>query len=501
MALTEASSSANTPLSKHHNSKPALDVVDTENAGSFSWAQRRRNNRQDIDEFRKVEQLINGSSENIPSTRLHIDKICRKSKPNDVSKSGLVDRFYQTAPVRAAQPSEDCRGLVPGLESRRELNATVKAELATLRSKVNSLTADLSAAQSKIRQHDANAIAASDFSLLAKQNAKLREKNRELTYQVKQSLERANSSSDELRKEQLALEEAKIRHNKEMRKQKAELDKQAQLMLSARLPDRTSRERVEQSEQMMAALQDKAQATISKLKAEVSRQKLEIEKLKDSNAQLKAELQVVEAQRIQGWSIKSEPTEMSGKKTSSAKVQHHRDTISTLSSKEELHHTTVHPNGIVETCYPDGGKMIEFPNGAVKTVDAKGCICIKFSNGDQRKIFSDREEYHYEADRILHVTLTNGIQTFEFPNGQKETHFVDGSKKINFPDGVVKLVQANGDEEVRFANGLVHQVIEGKVCVHYSEPSIVRPNISPIDRAFLDSQQTSSKPVSDGMFY
>lgn len=90
----------------------------------FSWAQRRRNDKRDLDEFQRVEQLV---------TRSAAPK--RPAAAQRPRPEGLVHRFYQTASSSVPAP-DDVRGLVPGLESRRELNAATKAELGRLRAKV-----------------------------------------------------------------------------------------------------------------------------------------------------------------------------------------------------------------------------------------------------------------------------------------------------------------------------------------------------------------------------
>lgn len=79
-----------------------------------------------------------------------------------------------------------------------------------------SLTTELDASRAKIRQLEAEATAAADCAALAKQNAKLRERNRELSYQIKQGLEKASSTADELQQERAAFNTEKAKFLKEV---------------------------------------------------------------------------------------------------------------------------------------------------------------------------------------------------------------------------------------------------------------------------------------------
>ncbi|XXQ37465.1 Centromere protein J C-terminal domain-containing protein [Plasmodiophora brassicae] len=475
----------------------------------FSWAQRRRNDKRDLDEFQRVEQLV---------TRSAAPK--RPAAAQRPRPEGLVHRFYQTASSSVPAP-DDVRGLVPGLESRRELNAATKAELGRLRAKIESLTSELASAREQLAAAASNAVAAADCALLAKQNAKLRERNRELLYQVKQLQDRAASTADSLEADKAAFAAEKAKHLKEVRKQKAELDRQAQLALQAQLPDRHVRERVEAAEQALRAVQDRSHASLAKLKAEISRQKLEIDNLKEANSQLRLELHEQEKSRIAAWAAveaaaprlprpdgvvvqrhvrpssiaEAPPVSLAGPPdTNASPVQDQNSLPKTEPADDVVAQRVVHPGGKVVTRYSDGTKVIEFPNGAVKTVNADGIVVVRFANGDERKIFADREEYRYKADGILHVTLASGVQTFDFASGQKEVHYPDGSKQITFPDGVVKVVQANGDEEVRFCNGLVHRVVDGKVSVHHpNRREAVDAPKPQLPQTFAFGQQASSK--------
>ena len=53
----------------------------------------------------------------------------------------------------------------------------------------------------------------------------------------------------------------------------------------------------------------------------------------------------------------------------------------------------------------------------------------------------------------------DGVEVFEFPNGQVETHSADGAKDIRFPDGTTKTDRADGSTSTRFPDGVV---VEGE---------------------------------------
>ena len=83
--------------------------------------------------------------------------------------------------------------------------------------------------------------------------------------------------------------------------------------------------------------------------------------------------------------------------------------------------------------------MVSFQNGDTKTTSPEGTVV-----------------YFYAAADTTHTTdELNGIETFEFPNGQFERHFSSGEKEIRFPDGTVKLVRSDGGTETTFADGQV----------------------------------------------
>ena len=61
--------------------------------------------------------------------------------------------------------------------------------------------------------------------------------------------------------------------------------------------------------------------------------------------------------------------------------------------------------------------------------------------------------YFYASANTTHTTRTDGVEIFEFPSGQKETHHVDGRKDILFEDGTRKTIYPNKEEHSLFPDG------------------------------------------------
>ena len=87
---------------------------------------------------------------------------------------------------------------------------------------------------------------------------------------------------------------------------------------------------------------------------------------------------------------------------------------------------------------------------------ADGTVTVHFANGDTKTNEGGRVVYYYAAAQTTHTTdPERGTETFEFPNGQTETHGRDGAKDIRFPDGTQKTVRADGTSRTRFPDGVV----------------------------------------------
>ena len=82
---------------------------------------------------------------------------------------------------------------------------------------------------------------------------------------------------------------------------------------------------------------------------------------------------------------------------------------------------------------------------------------VKFANGDVKKTYRDTGlvVYFYASAETTHTTYANGIEMFEFPNGQTEKHHPDGLKEITFADNTRKIIHPNGEQVSIFPNGTV----------------------------------------------
>lgn len=114
-------------------------------------------------------------------------------------------------------------------------------------------------------------------------------------------------------------------------------------------------------------------------------------------------------------------------------------------------------DGMRERVYSDGTREVEYKNGTTKKV-TKDATFVNFSNGDTKRTESatGKVVYYYAEARTTHTSdPTNGIEIFEFPNGQIERHKEDGSKHITFPDGTTKMVHKDGRSETKFPDGVL----------------------------------------------
>ncbi|CAL1536108.1 unnamed protein product, partial [Lymnaea stagnalis] len=118
-----------------------------------------------------------------------------------------------------------------------------------------------------------------------------------------------------------------------------------------------------------------------------------------------------------------------------------------------------HPEGKIEKTYKTGAKEISFPNGTVKEISADGqTIVCRLANGDIRQIFPDhRVVYIFAEAEILQTTFPDGLETFQFKNGQTEKRYPDGTVEITFPSKDVKYLFPDGGQEVILTDGTVMQ--------------------------------------------
>lgn len=119
-----------------------------------------------------------------------------------------------------------------------------------------------------------------------------------------------------------------------------------------------------------------------------------------------------------------------------------------------------HADGKVERVCPDGSREIVFTNGTRKQISSDGqTIIVSFFNGDIKQILPDgRVVYYYVDARTTHTTYADGLQIFQFCNGQVEKHYIDGTKEIQFPDQTIKYLFLDGSAESVFLDGTVVHV-------------------------------------------
>jgi len=119
-----------------------------------------------------------------------------------------------------------------------------------------------------------------------------------------------------------------------------------------------------------------------------------------------------------------------------------------------------HADGKVERVCPDGSREILFTNGTRKQISSDGrTIIVSFFNGDIKQILPDSRVVYYYADaQTTHTTYADGLQIFQFANGQVEKHYIDGTKEIQFPDQTIKYLFPNGSAESVFLDGTIVHV-------------------------------------------
>lgn len=107
--------------------------------------------------------------------------------------------------------------------------------------------------------------------------------------------------------------------------------------------------------------------------------------------------------------------------------------------------------GRTEEDLPDGGKVIRYKNGTEKRVDKAGNSVVNFLNGDTKtvNVVTGSVVYFYAEAKTTHTTYGDGLEVYEFPNGQVEMQFPDGIKEIVFPDNTRKVIHPDG-LQVRF---------------------------------------------------
>ncbi|KAJ3034917.1 hypothetical protein HDV00_004527 [Rhizophlyctis rosea] len=115
-------------------------------------------------------------------------------------------------------------------------------------------------------------------------------------------------------------------------------------------------------------------------------------------------------------------------------------------------------DGKRERQFPNGLRLVWYVNGTIKEAHGDGNSTIYFTNGDYKKVTPDgRTIYWYAEPKTMHTTFKDGLQLYEFDNGQVEKHYPDGTNEITFGDGTVKYSFPNGEEESIFPDGRIQR--------------------------------------------
>ena len=84
---------------------------------------------------------------------------------------------------------------------------------------------------------------------------------------------------------------------------------------------------------------------------------------------------------------------------------------------------------------------------------------VHFPNKDIKQVFSDgRTVIKYAGSKATFTSLPNGLNIYQYANGQIEKHLLDGNKEITYPDGTIKTIFENGNEEIVYPDGEVELV-------------------------------------------
>eukprot|EP00946_MAST-07B_sp_MAST-7B-sp1_P002256 g2256.t1 len=117
-------------------------------------------------------------------------------------------------------------------------------------------------------------------------------------------------------------------------------------------------------------------------------------------------------------------------------LENHRDDV--LVENEDPGQLIVYEDGKRERRYKNGRRQLWFRNGTEKDIAADGSATVRFANGDIKKTHSDTGlvVYFYASANTTHTTYGNGVEIFEFPNGQLSI-FPDGKMLRETKDGKI----------------------------------------------------------------
>jgi centromere protein J len=263
---------------------------------------------------------------------------------------------------------------------------------------------------------------------------------------LKKEISRLNQELKKKREEEVEFKE-KIEKNalKEIQKKEKEWEN---LRKCSILPSRKERIEVENLKKLNLKEKEEFKQKEIRLLLAQDRFKRRIEELSNRNSELLEEVKVLERDRANYLPSKCKnvgiQTENQGVKSVCKEAVVALSSLATVLELDEPLDTIVYPTKKVEYVY-DQVKLVWYPNGTLKENYFSGKQVIYFVNGDKKTILEDGITlYWYAQPDILHTTLPNGLEVFEFSNGQIEKRYKDGTLEIHFPDSTIKYVYADG---------------------------------------------------------
>jgi hypothetical protein len=118
------------------------------------------------------------------------------------------------------------------------------------------------------------------------------------------------------------------------------------------------------------------------------------------------------------------------------------------------------------------GREIHFDSGDVMLKCGKGARkvrhgtmeIVRLDNGDVEVRLNDGSVgYRFEETGDIEMTLPDGTRHCVFANGQREIFFPDGDKYLIAPNKWTRYTRANGDYQLRNADGRVETCVNGVV--------------------------------------
>ena len=118
-------------------------------------------------------------------------------------------------------------------------------------------------------------------------------------------------------------------------------------------------------------------------------------------------------------------------------IFHDQETESATDANNEITHS--HSTDVQKTreyTTQDGTKVSIYTNGTRKETFRDGDSVIHFTNGDYKQMLVDGQVvYFYSETKTTHTTHPDGLEVYEFPDGQLEKRFPDGTQEIIFIGG------------------------------------------------------------------